>query len=399
MTATITQADVLAWADSYTGPQFHALLSDPPYELAFGGSDWDNTGVAFQADTWRKLSKHLLPGAFLMVFASSVGWHRLAVALEDAGLRIHPTIFNWVRAGGWPKSTKMEDPTFAGHRYGRQALKPAVEPILVAQKPYEIGAAESVVLHGAGALNVDAGRIPDERGELHRNFGGQKGQLAHGFGHSEGYWYEPHPLGRYPANFTLQHDPTCGSVCADTCPVKHFIESSEEDASRFFLKAGWAEEVAEAIYAADPVKYAHRAMTPERDAGLPAELAQKHRSTWEGLAVGGNGKPYEGERRNHHPTVKPLELDIWLAKLLLPPDKYAPRRLLVPFSGSFSEGIGGMFAGFEEVQGVEQDAEFAEIGRQRAAWWQKALEVATSREPVVVRQAGEKLGLYQGSLF
>ncbi len=405
MTWSIEQADVLDWAAHYTGPRFHALLSDPPYELAFGNNKWDATGVAFDPATWKALAAHLLPGAFLMVFASSVGWHRLAVALEDAGLNIHPTIFNWVRASGWPKSTKMDDPAFEGHRYGRQALKPAVEPIIVAQKPYDQVARDAVIQYGAGALNVDAGRIPIDPDDdsLKATFGGKKGQLAGGFKASEPYLYEPHPGGRYPANFSLQHDPACSaSVCADTCVVKLFGEQDQAaDATRFFLKADWASEVAEQLEQAVPVKYAHRPATSERDAGVGPEYARVHTGAWQGLNVGGNGKPYTGERRNNHPTVKPIALDAWLAKLLLPPVKYAPRRLLVPFAGSFTEGLGGLFAGFEEVVGVERDADFAALGRQRAAWWIDALAAASPETTNIdqVMAAGQHGELFLGRLF
>jgi len=67
--------------------------------------------------------------------------------------------------------------------------------------------------------------------------------------------------------------------------------------------------------------------------------------------------------------VKPLALTRWLATLLLPPDAYAPRRILVPFAGSGSEAIGAMLAGWEHVTAVEMDADYCEIAERRAAWW------------------------------
>ena len=75
------------------------------------------------------------------------------------------------------------------------------------------------------------------------------------------------------------------------------------------------------------------------------------------------------EWRSTHPTHKPIALTRWLATLLLPPDAYAPRRLLVPFSGSGSEMIGALLASWEEVVGIEMDAEYAEIARARLAHW------------------------------
>lgn len=119
----ITNVDVLEWAEKYTGEKFHALISDPPYHLTsitnrFGksnsapakyGSDgafqrassgflhqtWDGGDIAFRPETWAALTEHLYPGAFGMAYASSRGWHRLACAIEDAGMIIVPSIFGW----------------------------------------------------------------------------------------------------------------------------------------------------------------------------------------------------------------------------------------------------------------------------------------------------------------
>ena len=52
----------------------------------FMSQDWDGGDIAFRPETWAALARHLLPGAFVMAFASSRGYHRLAVAMEDAGL-------------------------------------------------------------------------------------------------------------------------------------------------------------------------------------------------------------------------------------------------------------------------------------------------------------------------
>ena len=71
------------------------------------------------------------------------------------------------------------------------------------------------------------------------------------------------------------------------------------------------------------------------------------------------------EQLNTHPTVKPVALTTWLAKLLLPADSVSPRRLLVPFSGSGSEIIGALRAGWDDVLGVDQDADYCEIASAR----------------------------------
>jgi len=69
--------------------------------------------------------------------------------------------------------------------------------------------------------------------------------------------------------------------------------------------------------------------------------------------------------------LKPLKLTEYLATLLIPPDAYKPRRILVPFAGAASEMIGALQAGWDEIVGIEQDAGYCEIGRARLAHYEK----------------------------
>jgi len=78
-----------------------------------------------------------------------------------------------------------------------------------------------------------------------------------------------------------------------------------------------------------------------------------------------------GPRRNRHPTLKPIALAKWLATLLLPPEEYAPRRILIPFLGSGSEAIGAGLVGWENITGIEMDPETCEIAEARLAHWLK----------------------------
>jgi site-specific DNA-methyltransferase (adenine-specific) len=68
---------------------------------------------------------------------------------------------------------------------------------------------------------------------------------------------------------------------------------------------------------------------------------------------------------NHHPTVKPLDLCRYLATMLLPPARETPRRLLVPFSGSGSEMIGALRAGWDHAEGIERDPDYIAIAHAR----------------------------------
>ena len=74
--------------------------------------------------------------------------------------------------------------------------------------------------------------------------------------------------------------------------------------------------------------------------------------------------------RNNHPCIKPVRLTKYLASLLSPPPEYAPRRILVPFSGSGSEMIGAALSGgWEFVQGIEMSEEYARIAEARIKFW------------------------------
>lgn len=72
-----------------------AILTDPPYELNFMNKEWDNTGIAFQKETWKKCYDVLKPGGHLLAFGGSRTFHRIACAIEDAGFEIRDTIM-WI---------------------------------------------------------------------------------------------------------------------------------------------------------------------------------------------------------------------------------------------------------------------------------------------------------------
>lgn len=80
-----------------------AIVTDPPYELGFMGKGWDKTGVAFDARTWREALRIAKPGAYLCAFGASRNFHRMMVAIEDAGWEIRDTLM-WVYGQGFPKS-------------------------------------------------------------------------------------------------------------------------------------------------------------------------------------------------------------------------------------------------------------------------------------------------------
>lgn len=449
MQSKIYNQDVIEWANTYKKGKFHALFCDAPYHLTtitkrfskskltddtltskrvreradgfarlvgtgFMNQDWDGGDIAFQPETWKALGEHLFPGAFGMTFGGSRTAHKIAVAIEDAGFIIHPMIY-WIYASGFPKATRIKGhEEFNGHRYGLQALKPAAEPIIVFQKPYESKAVKNIIEYGSGALNIDAGRIPlnGDAYVINRLEDGMKpfgGGAGHTYTSTKVKTELEGELGRWPANFLLddtvsialdsqsgflksgkmspkihKRRKTAGEYQSPHGIYRKFNQDADSlketigdsgGASRFFYN------VQIKLDEADPFKYCKKASTKERDEGLDELPEQMYAQSGGAQARASQGEDEYLQdsmglnrittRRNIHPTIKPIDLTRYLASLLLPPDIYAPRRILIPFSGSGSEMIGSMLAGWEQIVGVEFKQEYCEIAKMRIKHWEE----------------------------
>jgi hypothetical protein len=79
-----------------------AVVTDPPYELGFMGKTWDASGIAYNVELWRHCWRVLKPGGHLVAFGAPRTYHRLAVAIEDAGFEIRDSL-HWVFGSGFPK--------------------------------------------------------------------------------------------------------------------------------------------------------------------------------------------------------------------------------------------------------------------------------------------------------
>jgi DNA modification methylase len=80
-----------------------AIVTDPPYELGFMGKSWDSSGIAYSVELWAECLRVLKPGGHLLAFGGSRTWHRIAVAIEDAGFDVRDSIA-WLYGSGFPKS-------------------------------------------------------------------------------------------------------------------------------------------------------------------------------------------------------------------------------------------------------------------------------------------------------
>lgn len=84
-----------------------AIVSDPPYGLAFMNKDWDKfSPKEFQDFSyhWGKEALRVLkPGGWLLAFSGTRTYHRMVCGLEDAGFEISNMIL-WMYGSGFPKS-------------------------------------------------------------------------------------------------------------------------------------------------------------------------------------------------------------------------------------------------------------------------------------------------------
>lgn len=78
-----------------------SIVTDPPYGLGFMGKKWDELPPG---EEWaRECLRVLKPGGHMIAFGGSRTWHRLAVAIEDAGFEIRDGVL-WLYGSGFPKS-------------------------------------------------------------------------------------------------------------------------------------------------------------------------------------------------------------------------------------------------------------------------------------------------------
>jgi site-specific DNA-methyltransferase (adenine-specific) len=124
----------------------------------FMGQAWDGGDVAFQPDTWAEVRRVLKPGGHLIAFSGTRTYHRLAVAIEDAGFEIRDQLA-WVYGSGFPKSLNL------GDGWGT-ALKPSWEPIALCRNPLEGTNAANMAKYGVGGLNIDGCRIETDVSEI-----------------------------------------------------------------------------------------------------------------------------------------------------------------------------------------------------------------------------------------
>lgn len=304
-----------------------AIVTDPPYGLAFMGKKWDYDVPS--ADVWREALRVLKPGGHLLSFGGARTYHRLVTQIEDAGFEIRDQI-QWLYGSGFPKSHNL-DGEWEG--WGT-ALKPANEPICLARKPFKGTVASNVLKHDTGALNIDESRIgpPQNRQTKWASNDGHDNAMNKVSQGWDGN-YRLESRGRWPANVIL--DEEAAQMLDEQSGQLH---SRPNKNPRKLGDQKWYENKDEDI------------LRPQHDVSGGASRF---------FYVAKASKRERGEG-NAHPTVKPLKLMQYLIKLITPPGG----TVLDPFMGSGSTGVAAKALGFKFI-GIEMNKEYLEIAEKR----------------------------------
>ena len=103
MTFTILHGKNLDILPTLPDNSVDSIVTDPPYELGFMGKKWDSSGIAYSVQLWTECLRVLKPGGHLLSFGGTRTYHRVAVAIEDAGFEIRDNMA-WLYGSGFPKS-------------------------------------------------------------------------------------------------------------------------------------------------------------------------------------------------------------------------------------------------------------------------------------------------------
>lgn len=368
--------DVLATLPSNS---VDACVTDPPYELGFMGRRWDASGIAYDKYLWADVWRVLKPGGHLLAFGGTRTWHRLAVAIEDAGFEVRDSMA-WMYGSGFPKSLdvskaidkaagalehessaftvagrtdkNLPNPTVKGYTppapatpaaqrwqgWGT-ALKPAFEPVVVARKPLIGTVAENVQQYGTGALNIDGCRIGTtvETWPASRSYAPGQMQPGH-VGDTQATGQAP--AGRWPANVILDE-----SQAAELDKQSGVTSSNSGGRSTRANSGTWTSSTGMGIPGTDLPRTGHDDLGGASRFFYTAKASSAERPNVDGVA---------------HPTVKPLELMQYLVRLVTPPGG----TVLEPFAGSGTTAEACIVEGFKCIA-IEMTDEYLPLILQR----------------------------------
>lgn len=396
-----------------------ACVTDPPYELGFMSKSWDATGIAYNVELWSEVLRVLKPGGHLIAFGGTRTYHRMAVAIEDAGFEIRDML-EWIYASGFPKSqnigkaydkkmgnerevtgerlvpdqrgggissertaekggvpTRMAQDTKGTSPYEGlgTALKPAHEPMVLARKPLsEKTIVDNVVKWGTGGLSIDGCRIPTSEPI-------EQGREGRGVANSTSYHNGLQPTertyttGRFPANLAVTDDALNDGEMTKSQQSKRGLQHSGRHGGLADIGSnikegtdtvrGHSDQGSKSRYFdIDHWATKHgllqfpKASKRERNEGL--EGFEEKNNMRVNAPRADETQKHATKMANVHPTVKPVHLMSWLVKLV----SREGDTVLDPFNGSGTTGVACAKLGREYI-GVELDPEYVKISEAR----------------------------------
>lgn len=443
----------------YLDNHFDSIVCDPPYGIEFLQKDWDkNTGAI---EVWQECLRVLKPGGYLLAFSAPRTYHRLASNLENIGFEIKDMIA-WHYMSGFPKAQdvgrmiqkstgdykqkKITSTSNVGANHNilaktnagldnagfsgmeiicesdeakqwegyKTALKPAMEPIVLARKPTKLSTAKNVLEYGCGALNIDGCRIPyaDEAdaAEQHKVY---QIYLNRNNGQSKDTFKQ------WNRDFIEERNkkrPSAGKRTFDPWDFEANKPKAHKSNNCFFNEDGISANATfdERHPDFDPINRQQQEYNPSDLGRYPSnvigdfgpeyqkyffcpKVSRKERNIGcddlsvidamresgydvenEGTKIiGPDGLPMQRDEAyklfresqtttNNHPTVKPVKLMAYLCRLVTPPNG----KILDPFCGSGSTGMAAVEEGFNFV-GIDLDERYCEIATKRITAWEQ----------------------------
>jgi DNA modification methylase len=351
------------------------------FAKGFMGQKWDGGDIAFRPELWAEVLRVLKPGGHIVAFSGTRTYHRMAVAIDDAGFEIRDQLA-WVYGSGFPKShdvskgidraagakrterigvkpghEEFADRPGSGHlthldgnegwqrpwQHGENAndyhyqfapatdaarqwqgwgtaLKPAWEPICLARKPLsESTVAANVLRWGTGAINIDGCRVPTNEKWDSNELPNAKDGVTWG-GDLNKQTSASHKLGRWPANLCHDGSPEVMAGFPDSNSNEPRISTGSRQ-----RQSGFAMTDGNGGFS---------------DSGSAARFFYTAKADW------------DDRLNSKHPTVKPVGLMQWLVRLVC----LKGATVLDPFAGTGTTGAASFIEGRRCVL-IEREAE------------------------------------------
>ncbi|WP_316189435.1 DNA-methyltransferase [Bradyrhizobium sp. SZCCHNS1054] len=391
-----------------------SIVTDPPYALVsivkrfgkqgaaaakgndayarasagFLGQAWDTGEVAFSVDFWRECLRVLKPGGHVLAFSGTRTYHRLAVAIEDAGFEVRDML-QWLYGSGFPKSHDVAldfETQLCERRDGEwyyisdgakmergnwrhplaviwdgwgTAIKPAVEPVCMGRKPIAgRSIVDNLVRWLTGAINIAACRVPGEKPDTTRGVSGRNyfsGLEAQGRILDDG-------RGRFPANVVHDGSAEVMALFPDSVSSGGKQTSGHDGAMRMGRSSGDGANAGGLGDSGSAARFFYTAKADDHD-----------------------------RAGSKHPTVKPVDLMQWLVRLVTPKGGV----VLDPFAGTGTTGEAAFREGCRAIL-MEREPTYQDDIRRRM---RLALAGPDERKRESIKAKVEDKAFEPGSLF